>query len=107
MLTLVPKFDCMTLRPICLSTPDLDETKDELVVAGWGRTQTEERSSLLQVKKITFLAPIRNHFHFLISALLCSSFCQVLNLEEVSARQCRAEYQPLGVQILDRFRDLF
>ena len=51
MLTLVPKFDCMTLRPICLSSPDLDETKDELVVAGWGRTQTEERSSLLQVKK--------------------------------------------------------
>ena len=52
MLTLVPKFDCMTLRPICLSSPDLDETKDELVVAGWGRTQTQERSSLLQVKKI-------------------------------------------------------
>ena len=41
----------MTLRPICLSSPDLDETNNELVVAGWGRTQTQERSSLLQVKK--------------------------------------------------------
>ena len=28
-------------------------------------------------------------------------------MEEVSARQCRAEYRPLGVQILDRYRKLF
>jgi len=61
------------IRPICLTMPGRDDTRDDLVVAGWGRTQTEERSSLLQV----------------------------LDLEEVSAKQCRAEYRPLGVELLD------
>jgi len=59
------------IRPICLTKPG--DRREELVVAGWGRTQTEERSSVLQV----------------------------LDLEEVSARQCRAEYKPLGVELLD------
>ena len=33
-------------------------------------------------------------------------FFQVLDLEEVSARQCRAEYKPLGVELLDRYQTL-
>jgi len=61
------------IRPICLWSPGFERTKDELVVAGWGRTQTEERSNVLQV----------------------------LDLEEVPARQCKAEYQPLGVHLLE------
>ena len=28
---------------------------------------------------------------------------QVLDLEEVPARQCKAEYQPLGVHLLERY----
>jgi len=59
------------IRPICLTIPG--ERREELVVAGWGRTQIEERSSVLQV----------------------------LDLEEVPARQCSAEYRPLGVELLD------
>merc|ERR1711936_238447 len=61
------------IRPICLWSPGFERTKEELVVAGWGRTQTEERSNVLQV----------------------------LDLEEVPARQCKAEYQPLGVNLLE------
>merc|ERR1711936_827502 len=61
------------IRPICLWSPSFEETKNELGVAGWGRTQTEERSNVLQV----------------------------LDLEEVPARQCKAEYQPLGVNLLE------
>jgi len=61
------------IRPICLWSPSFERTNDELVVAGWGRTQTEERSNVLQV----------------------------LDLEEVPARQCKAEYQPLGVHLLE------
>ena len=28
----------------------------------------------------------------------------MLDLEEVSARQCKAEYKPLGVELLDRYQ---
>jgi len=61
------------IRPICLWSPSIERTNDELVVAGWGRTQAVERSNVLQV----------------------------LDLEEVPATQCKAEYQPLGVHLLE------
>ena len=65
------------------------ERREELVVAGWGRTQTEERSNVLQVRKFSL-----HNLNLLL---------QVLDLEEVPARQCRAEYRPLGVELLDRY----
>merc|ERR1712013_712462 len=44
------KFSDM-IRPICLYSPDLEEVENPetgLVVAGWGRTERERSSSLLQ-----------------------------------------------------------
>ena len=110
------------------------------MVAGWGRTQTEERSSVLQVRR-DYLGNILE-FNSNLGEAMCPpgerfliswgiywsitqtklgevkrppgesffastsliSFFQVLDLEEVSARQCKAEYKPLGVELLDRYQ---